>query len=56
MSHLVTQFVSASPRTYAIILLIVAVDALLPFVQAEAVVITAGVLAAKGDLLIGLGD
>lgn len=54
MSHVVTQFVSASPRTYAIILLIVAVDALLPFVQAEAVVITAGVLAAKGDLLIGL--
>jgi membrane protein DedA with SNARE-associated domain len=54
VSHLVTQLVSASPRTYAIILLIVGVDALLPFVQAEAVVITAGVLAAKGDLLIWL--
>lgn len=54
MSHFVTQFVSASPATYAIVFAIVAVDALLPFVQAEAVVVTAGVLAAQGHLLIWL--
>lgn len=52
MSHLVTQLVSGSPWTYAIVFAVVAVDALLPFVQAEAVVITAGVLAAQGDLVI----
>lgn len=40
--------------TYGIVLAVVAVDALLPFVQAEAVVITAGVLAAQGDLVIWL--
>lgn len=54
MSHLVTQLVSGSPWTYAIVFAVVAVDALLPFVQAEAVVITAGVLAAQGDLVIWL--
>ena len=48
MSHLVTHFVSASPATYAIVFGIVAVDAVLPFAQAEAVVITAAVLAAQG--------
>ena len=52
--HVVTQFVSASPATYALIFLVVAVDALLPFVQAEAVVITAAVLAAEGHLIIWL--
>lgn len=35
-------------------LAIVAIDALLPFVQAEAVVITAAVLAAQGHLLVWL--
>jgi membrane-associated protein len=54
VSHLVTQLVSGSPTTYAIVFAVVAVDAVLPFVQAEAVVITAGVLAAQGDLLIWL--
>lgn len=54
MSHLVTQLVSGSPWTYAIVFAVVAVDALLPFVQAEAVVITAAVLAAQGDLVIWL--
>jgi membrane protein YqaA with SNARE-associated domain len=54
MTHLITNFVSASPASYAIVFAIVAVDALLPFVQAEAVVITAAVLAAQGDLLIWL--
>lgn len=50
----VTHFVSASPATYGLVLAIVAVDALLPFVQAEAVVLTAAVLAAQGHLLIWL--
>jgi membrane-associated protein len=50
----VTHFVTASPATYAIVFGVVAVDALLPFAQAEAVVITAAVLAAQGDLLIWL--
>lgn len=50
----VTHFVSASPATYAIVFGVVAVDAVLPFVQAEAVVLTAAVLAAQGDLLIWL--
>ena len=54
MSHFVSHVVSASPWTYAIVLLIVAVDALLPFVQAEAVVITAAVLAGEGHLFIWL--
>lgn len=48
----VTHFVTASPATYAIVFGIVAIDSLLPFAQAEAVVITAAVLAAQGDLLI----
>lgn len=50
----VTHFVTASPATYAIVFGIVAVDSLLPFAQAEAVVITAAVLAAQGHLLIWL--
>lgn len=54
MSHLITQLVSASPATYAIVFAIVAIDALLPFVQAEATVITAAVLAAQGHLLVWL--
>jgi membrane protein DedA with SNARE-associated domain len=54
MSHFVTHFVSASPATYAIVFGIVAVDAILPFAQAEAVVITAAVLAAQGHLQIWL--
>lgn len=49
-----THFVTASPATYAIVFGIVALDALLPFAQAEAVVITASVLAAQGDLEIWL--
>jgi membrane protein DedA with SNARE-associated domain len=48
----ITHFVTASPATYAIVFGIVAIDALLPFAQAEAVVITAAVLAAQGDLSI----
>lgn len=54
MSHLITQFVTASPATYAIVFGIVAIDAILPFAQAEATVITAAVLAAQGSLLVWL--
>jgi membrane protein DedA with SNARE-associated domain len=54
VSHVVTHLVSGSPATYGIVLAVVAVDALVPFVQAEAVVITAGVLAAQGRLVIWL--
>jgi membrane protein DedA with SNARE-associated domain len=50
--HVITQFVSASPATYGFVFLVVAVDAVLPFVQAEAVVITAAVLAADGHLIV----
>jgi membrane protein DedA with SNARE-associated domain len=50
----VTHFVSASPATYAIVFGIVAIDSLFPFAQAEAVVITASVLAAQGDIVIWL--
>jgi membrane protein DedA with SNARE-associated domain len=50
----ITHFVSASPATYAIVFGVVAIDSLLPFAQAEAVVITAAVLAAQGDLVIWL--
>ena len=49
-----THLVTASPLTYGVVFLIVAVDAVLPFAQAEAVVITAAVLAAQGDLQIWL--
>jgi membrane protein DedA with SNARE-associated domain len=49
-----THFVSASPTTYAIVFGIVAVDSVFPFAQAEAVVITAAVLAAQGHLVIWL--
>jgi membrane protein DedA with SNARE-associated domain len=54
MSHLITHVISASPATYATVLAIVAIDALLPFVQAEASVITAAVLAAQGHLSVWL--
>jgi membrane-associated protein len=41
---------SASPWTYAVILGVAALDALLPLVPSEATVISAGVLAGAGDL------
>jgi membrane-associated protein len=53
----VTHFlhaVSSSPASYGIVFLVVFADAILPFVQAEAVVISACVLAAQGDLRIWL--
>jgi membrane-associated protein len=44
------ELASASPWTYAVILGIAALDALLPLVPSEATVISAGVLAGTGDL------
>ena len=48
------ELASASPWTYAVILGIAALDALLPLVPSEATVISAGVLAGAGDLQLGL--
>jgi membrane-associated protein len=52
LESLVT-LVSASPWTYAAILAVAALDALVPVVPSEATVISAGVLAAAGDLQLG---
>jgi membrane-associated protein len=48
------DLVSASPWTYAVILAIAAIDALIPLVPSEATVIAAGVLAGAGDLNLAL--
>jgi membrane-associated protein len=48
------DLVSASPWTYAVILAVAALDALLPLVPSETVVISGGVLAGAGDLQLGL--
>lgn len=48
------DLVSASPWTYAVILGVAALDAVLPLVPSEATVISAGVLAGAGDLQLGL--
>jgi membrane-associated protein len=47
-----TQEVSQSPLTYLVVLLAAAIDVLVPLVPSETIAITAGVLAAQGDLLI----
>jgi membrane-associated protein len=47
-----TQEVSHSPLTYPVVLLAAALDVLFPLIPSETIVITAGVLAAQGDLLI----
>jgi membrane-associated protein len=44
---------SASPWTYAVILAVAALDAVVPLVPSEATVISAGVLAGAGDLQLG---
>lgn len=46
------QLVSGSPWTYAVVLAIAAIDALLPLVPSEATAIAAGVLAGAGELSI----
>jgi membrane protein DedA with SNARE-associated domain len=50
----VLELVSASPWTYAVILGVALLDAVVPLVPSEATVISAGVLAGAGDLQIGL--
>lgn len=47
------ELVSASPWTYALLLGIAALDALLPLVPSETAAIAAGVLAGAGDLSLG---
>jgi membrane protein DedA with SNARE-associated domain len=49
----VLELVSASPWTYAVILGVAALDAVLPLVPSETTVISAGVLAGAGDLQLG---
>lgn len=48
------ELASASPWTYAVILGVAALDAVLPLVPSEATVISAGVLAGAGDLQLAL--
>jgi membrane protein DedA with SNARE-associated domain len=52
--QLVDLVSNASAWAYAAILLVAAFDALLPIVPSETAVITAGVVAAAGELAIGL--
>jgi membrane protein DedA with SNARE-associated domain len=49
-----TEVVSDSPWTYAFLFWVAALDAILPLVPSETSVITAGVLAAEGDLVLWL--
>jgi membrane-associated protein len=49
-----TDLVSGSPWTYAALFALAALDVLIPLVPSEASVITAGVLAASGDLILPL--
>jgi len=49
-----TQEVSQSPVTYPVVAFAAAADVLFPLIPSETIVITAGVLAAQGDLLIWL--
>ncbi len=48
------DYVSGSPWTYAFLFAVAALDVVFPVVPSEASVITAGVLAASGDLIIVL--
>jgi membrane protein DedA with SNARE-associated domain len=50
----VLDVVSDSPWTYAVVFLFAALDAVFPAVPSETAVITAGVLSASGDLLVGV--
>jgi membrane-associated protein len=49
-----TELVSGSPWTYAVVLAFAALDSVFPLVPSEATAITAGVLAGAGDLHIAL--
>jgi membrane-associated protein len=48
----VTQLVSGSPVTYLVVLGVALLDVLCPILPAEAVLLTAAVLAASGDLSV----
>jgi membrane-associated protein len=48
------ELASASPWTYAVILAVAALDAVIPLVPSETTVISAGVIAGTGDLQLGL--
>jgi membrane protein DedA with SNARE-associated domain len=48
------DFISGSPWTYAVLFSIALLDAVFPIVPSETAVITAGVVAAQGDLNIGI--
>jgi membrane protein DedA with SNARE-associated domain len=48
------DFISGSPWTYAVLFSAALLDAVFPFVPSETAVITAGVVAAQGDLNIAL--
>lgn len=52
MLESLTQLISASPWTYALVLGLAAADALFPFFPSETAAIAAGVLAGAGDLSI----
>lgn len=54
MFQSLTDHVSGSPWTYAFLFVVAAVDVLFPLVPSETSVILAGVLAASGDLILGL--
>jgi membrane-associated protein len=49
-----TELVSGSPWTYAVVLAFAALDSVFPIVPSEATAITAGVLAGAGDLHVAL--
>jgi membrane protein DedA with SNARE-associated domain len=52
--HWLLDFISGSSWTYGVVLGLALLDAILPVVPSETAVITAGVVAAQGDLSIGL--
>jgi membrane-associated protein len=54
MLESLAELVSASSWTYALVLAVAALDALLPIVPSEATAIAAGVIAGAGDLSIAL--
>ena len=54
MFESLTELVSGSPWTYALILAIAALDALFPLVPSETTAIAAGVLAGAGELSLAL--
>ena len=54
MLESLSQLVSGSPWTYAVVLAFAALDAVFPLVPSEATAIAAGVLAGAGDLHVAL--